>query len=507
MEMNYYVDPITINSDNINLPQEGNTLFETRKYYSNSYCYNTYAASIVVTCYNRLQKTKNCIHSILKYTTDVNYELILIDNGCNDGTYDFLQSIPFENKRIIKVTKNIGSGFAMQQVMKMYQGKYLVSIANDIIVTSNWLSNLIRCYESDPSIGFAVPISTNVSNLQEVNKSFKDIEEVQRFADKNNKYDPQRWKQRMRLVNTISVLKREVMDVVGLFDYAFLHDFGEDDFSIRVRRAGYKLILCEDTFVHHDHDFRNMEDKDPEEYRKSLEVGRANYRHKYYGLDAWDDVNNYEINLINMLDSVKPVTSKPHILGVDVKMGAPVLEIKNKLREQGIMDCFCTAFTSQAKYYTDLQTICDQNVYADRIDYIFEYFEANRFDFIILGESLNNYSYPVKLLQRLIEFAKPGATILLKVKNLNGVDRLVTMLGENGTLEDSMMVNININELIEVIKVMGYTDFDVISERLSVDHKSKIILEQVIKSAKLTNHVQQKLNELLVDHFLICIRK
>ena len=37
--------------------------------------------SVIVLAYNQLEKTNRCVESILKYTNDVDYDLILIDNG------------------------------------------------------------------------------------------------------------------------------------------------------------------------------------------------------------------------------------------------------------------------------------------------------------------------------------------------------------------------------------------------------------------------------------------
>lgn len=70
-----------------------------------------------------------------------------------------------------------------------------------------------------------------------------------------------------------------------------MHDFGDDDFTFRVRRAGYKLILCRDTFVHHDH---NQEALPPERLAIS-QRSREFFREKYFGVDAWEDTGNYII--------------------------------------------------------------------------------------------------------------------------------------------------------------------------------------------------------------------
>jgi len=257
----------------------------------------------------------------------------------------------------------------------------LVQVSNDIYVTSNWLSNLLKCYESDKRIGFIEPVSSNVSNLQQVDLKFNDYDEMQKQAALFNKSDPSKWEERMRLISVIGIWSRPVMDVVGRVDSAFVHDFGEDDICARIRRAGYKLMLCRDTWIHHDHDFRNLEDKDPIKFQQSLDSGRTVYKDKYFGIDAWDDINNFEQSMFSLLKDIKIQDSNPRVLVVDGRCGAPVLELRNHFRRQGITNVTSHAFITKAKYYLDSQTVAD-DVQCDRIDYIQSYYTEDIFDII-----------------------------------------------------------------------------------------------------------------------------
>lgn len=121
------------------------------------------------------------------------------------------------------------------------------------------------------------PVSSNISNLQEVNLQVGDLADMQRKAARFNQLNPRKRQERMRIIDIILAVKREVCDSAGILDLGFYHDFGDDDISARIRHAGYKLMLCGDTYVYHDHDFRNMEDKDPERFQKSLAIGPEIY--------------------------------------------------------------------------------------------------------------------------------------------------------------------------------------------------------------------------------------
>ncbi|MDR2357359.1 MAG: glycosyltransferase family 2 protein, partial [Oscillospiraceae bacterium] len=250
-------ETVIINTDSLFPPSTASDMWGNRKK-----AYFAYEqpgvplCSIVVQSYNRLNKTKYCVECILNYSKDVDYELILVDNGSTDGTFEFFQSVLHEKKKIIRVTKNMGAAFPLPHIRTHASGKYIVLVNNDIYVTKNWLSNLLKCYESDPRIGFAEPVSSNVSNSQQVDMPFDNFVEMQKKAAKFNNSDPSKWDERLRLISLLNIMRRDVLDIVGTYDPAFVHDFAEDDLAIRLRRAGYKLVLCGDTWIHHDHDFR-----------------------------------------------------------------------------------------------------------------------------------------------------------------------------------------------------------------------------------------------------------
>ncbi len=50
--------------------------------------------SIVVLAYNQLEYTKQCIESISRYTSHIDYELITVDNGSSDGTREYFNGLP-----------------------------------------------------------------------------------------------------------------------------------------------------------------------------------------------------------------------------------------------------------------------------------------------------------------------------------------------------------------------------------------------------------------------------
>jgi SAM-dependent methyltransferase len=283
----------------------------------------------------------------------------------------------------------------------------------------------------------------------------------------------------MKLISLIIVFRREVIDTVGMFDPAFIHDFGEDDFCMRLRRAGYKSILCGDTWVCHDHDFRNSEGKDPAEYQKSLDSGRQIFYAKYHEIDAWDDMNNFEQELLSPLDEVA-INTNPVTLCVDVRCGTPVLEIRNRLRKRKVTDTLSYAFTTQAKYMFDLQSVALE-VQCDKLNSLHEYYAAGTFDVIAVGEPINTYDKPILALQTLFGLLKAGGVLLFKVRNTDDYNTFLRTAGLGGVYDEDMPICFPIDGVRDYVERLGSADIKMSNEFHHLNKEGRNALSALLR--------------------------
>lgn len=500
---------IVINTDDMHEPHSADNIKTQRNLlYQELYQNFDFQVTIFVLAYNHLESTKACVESILEYTQGINFQLALIDNGSTDDTLEYFRSVKYENTVIYHITKNVGGPFACYISLQNFSSKYYVLIPNDIIVTSRWLHNLLACMESDPAIGFVAPVSSNVSNLQQVDLNFSSLDEMQKKAALFNQSDPKKWEERMRLINVVTLLKKEVIDATGFFDIGYFHDFSEDDYSARVRRAGYKLMLCGDTFVHHNHDFRNAERKDPQAYQNSLEVGRKGYSGKFHGIDAWEDINNFEPYMLHLLSREDIChNSAPEILGIDVRCGTPILQIKNLLRSRGVFESYTTAFTRDAKYFYDLQVLTQGRASCDRIEYILDRYAPNSFDYVILGTPLNEYLEPIALLKKLLTITRQGGKLLFKLQNPVNVYTFLYMMGKICTLEKNMVSALTLESIEAYLKLENAKGTKWIEEPYSLDSESIQSLEYALAMSGFCENASSSAKKLDILNYVFITSK
>lgn len=97
-----------------------------------------------------MQLTKDCIDSIIKYTSNVEYEIILVDNNSNDGSKDLFQ---LDNRiTYIYNENNLGFGIANNIGSKIAKGRYLFFLNSDTLLFDNSIFELYNFLENNSNV-------------------------------------------------------------------------------------------------------------------------------------------------------------------------------------------------------------------------------------------------------------------------------------------------------------------------------------------------------------------
>lgn len=101
--------------------------------------------SLTFACYNSVEYTKLCVESMIAHGTPLD-RLVVVDNGSKDETRDYLSTLPLGGR--IFNNQNLGCGVAWNQGVLHLQSEWTIVMNNDVLVSPNWIENLIGAAES-----------------------------------------------------------------------------------------------------------------------------------------------------------------------------------------------------------------------------------------------------------------------------------------------------------------------------------------------------------------------
>lgn len=206
--------------------------------------------SIVMLSWNAVDFTKMALDSIRRHTSGP-YEVIIVDNGSKPETVEWLRTQ--QDVHVIYNETNRGYAGGNNQAIAAARGEYVVLLNNDVIVTEGWLDGLLAAFDRIPGLGVSAPRSNKIAGDQLVSDAqYTGAEGLHEFARvRSERYRGQGYLTD-RAIGLCLCIDRRVIEEVGGLDERFgLGNFEDDDYSIRVRAAGYKMYVCDDVFIHH----------------------------------------------------------------------------------------------------------------------------------------------------------------------------------------------------------------------------------------------------------------
>ncbi len=211
--------------------------------------------SIIIINWNGGEILKDCLKSLQKINYD-NFELILVDNGSLDQSYQILNSLKFKAKKIlIKNSSNQGFAIANNQGFKISKGEYILLLNNDTRVVPNFLNVLVKKIKENFDIGVIQPkifVMDKKKYLDNVACYLTSTGFLQHFGymeKDSNKFN--------RDIFTFSakgacmLIRRDIIEKVGLFDSDFGSYFEETDFCWRVWNMGFKVLYYPKAYIYH----------------------------------------------------------------------------------------------------------------------------------------------------------------------------------------------------------------------------------------------------------------
>lgn len=210
--------------------------------------------AVVIVSYNAcymMQKNIECIRDTLLPGT---YRIVVVDNASEDGVREWLREQP--DILLIENSGNVGFAPACNQAVRALRERGgqedIFLLNNDTRLAPNALFWLRMGLYQEKSIGAVGGLSNYAGNRQQLDIEFTLPGEYLVYGAKRNVPCEMPYEERVRLSGFAMLIRGHVWDLAGGMDEAFAPGyFEDDDISMKIARAGYRLLVCRNSFVYH----------------------------------------------------------------------------------------------------------------------------------------------------------------------------------------------------------------------------------------------------------------
>jgi GT2 family glycosyltransferase len=213
-----------------------------------------YSVTVVIVNWNGAHHLDECLTALRSQTLAAETEVIVIDNGSTDGSIEVLDRYS-ESVRVIRNLHNVGFAAGCNQGIQARPSEFVALLNNDAIVEPTWLEELVKAMRRAPDIGsctskvlwyydhgifdnaghvvYADGLTRGRGRLQHDSGQFEREEDVFAFS------------------GCAALLRRSMLEDVGLFDEQFFAYCEEADLAFRARLRGWRGLYVPTAIAYH----------------------------------------------------------------------------------------------------------------------------------------------------------------------------------------------------------------------------------------------------------------
>jgi len=210
---------------------------------------------VIVPIYNGVHVLKNCLESLEKHQKGIDNIYLINDASTDEKIKAVLEYYIKNNKwNLIEHEKNQGFVKTANEGLKL-SDQHTLLLNSDTVVTKNWIRSFKQCIERVDQLGTATAWSNNaeICSFPQFLKNNKIPKRVDRLSVQLSKNYKATYPEIPTAVGFCMLISKSAKQKIGYFDEDhFGHGYGEEnDYSLRIKEAGLKNVLCDNAYVAH----------------------------------------------------------------------------------------------------------------------------------------------------------------------------------------------------------------------------------------------------------------
>jgi len=251
--------------------------------------------SIVIVSWNTARFLENCLASLLANPPTSPFEIWVVDNASTDDSPRMVRE-KFPQVQLVENRENVGFARANNQAIQLCPGKYVLLLNPDTLVVSGALQALIHFLDTHPEAGAAGAKILHPNGSLQISSHPRPTvsRELWRLFHLDvlfpfavyplTKWETNQPQEVDILIGACLLLRKEVLDQVGLLDEDYFIYSEEVDLCYRIQRAGWRLYWVPEAEVVH---FGGQSTQQvPTEMFLHLYLSKIKYFRKHYGWTA-----------------------------------------------------------------------------------------------------------------------------------------------------------------------------------------------------------------------------
>ena len=213
--------------------------------------------SIIIVNWNAQDLLRKCLDHVQTTVQTTSYEIIVIDNGSTDGSQALLKA-GFPDVKLIENAENAGFARANNQGMQIAAGRYFLLLNSDAFVEAGTIDTMIQFMDDHPEAGMsACQLLYEDRSLQPSAYAYPTLKtelyttlQLNRFFPKNREFGKQAmtyWdfndtRPVDAVMGAFMLVRREVVDQVGMMDESYFMYSEEIDWCYRIQQQGWQIL-------------------------------------------------------------------------------------------------------------------------------------------------------------------------------------------------------------------------------------------------------------------------
>jgi len=209
--------------------------------------------SVIVLNWNGKRFLKDCLSSLGKQTYG-KLEVIFVDNASTDGSVEYVKK-SFPKVKVIVNSENLGFAEGNNVGIRKAGGEYIILMNTDTRADENWVSQLVKAAESGEKIGMCASKEMDFEREGILGSTgvflTKDVVGVNRACGARDEGQFDEVEEVFSAHGSSMLVKKKMLDDVGLLDADFFMSNEETDLAWRARLRGWKCVYAPKAVIYH----------------------------------------------------------------------------------------------------------------------------------------------------------------------------------------------------------------------------------------------------------------